>query len=51
MENFDITFPLTDEQIKSLPTTPLELVPAPGEGKQIVVIEKDNIVGFIIIES
>ena len=42
--------PLTDEQIKSLPGTPIELVPA-IEGKRITpfVNEKCDIFGFLII--
>lgn len=51
MDNFKpIGVELTNEKIKSLPTTPLEIVPA-KEGQQIVVCldEEQKEIGFIYI--
>jgi hypothetical protein len=35
---------LTDKQVASLPTKPIELVPAPGEGKCLMLTTVDGVV-------
>ncbi len=37
-EIFQVTVPVTDAQMKALPTTPLTLLAAPGSGKRIKVL-------------